>query len=110
MTDNKTLAARRKARESTIEVGGHHYTVRRPKAAELLDDMTALDLSRRFVVGWDLKNSDLIPGGDPDPEPFEQGLWEDWLEDNPELWEPVSKKVIAMVREHEAALEGAAKN
>jgi hypothetical protein len=110
MSANKTLLARQKSRERDVTVGSHAYTIRRPKPAEMLQDMTRMDLVRRFVVGWDLKNIDLVPGGTPDPEPFDSALFADYVEDDPELWQPLADAVLGFWREYLAAKETAAKN
>jgi hypothetical protein len=95
MADSKTLEARRKAREKVVEIGGHAYTIRRPKPAEMLENMTRIELVRRFTVGWDLTNADLVPGGDPEPEPFVADLFADYVDDMPELWGPLSEAIQA---------------
>ena len=95
MSDNKTLEARRKAREKEVPLLGHVFTIRRPKAAEMLQDMTRIELVRRFTVGWDLTAMDLMPGGDPDPEPFDAALFADYVEDEPTLWGPLSDAIHA---------------
>lgn len=110
MSQNKTLLARQKSRERDVPVGEHTYTVRRPKAAEMLDDMSRIELARRFTVGWSLRNLDAMPGGTPDPEPFDPMLWADWLEDDEQLWVPLSDAVLALWNEHQAAKDAAAKN
>lgn len=110
MPDNKTLAARLKARERAVEACGHTFTVRRPKAAEMALGMTRIEMVRRFTVGWDLKNIDLVPGGTPDPEPFDADLWADYLEDNDDLWPPLSEAILGLWTEHRAAREAAEKN
>lgn len=102
----------RRARERTVEVAGRRFTVRRPTDAEamLLSEQTGLDLVRRYVTGWDLREIDLIPGGGPDAVPFEAGLWADWVDDQPDLWGPLAETIVAAYREHTEAREHAAKN
>ncbi len=95
MSDNKTLQARLRSRERNVTVGGHVFTIRRPKPAEMLEDMTRMELVRRFTVGWDLKNMDLVPGGLPDPEPFDPALFADFVEDDMDLWGPLSEAISA---------------
>ena len=107
---NKTLHARRRSRERDVPVGAHTYTVRRPKVAEMLEGMTRIELARRYTVGWSLSNLDLVPGGTPDPEPFDLELWSDWLEDDETLWEPLSNAILALLKEHQEAKAAAAKN
>jgi len=106
----KTLQARLRARERNVEVGGHTYVIRRPKPAEMMVEHSGLELVRTFVVGWDLTNADLIPGGTPDPEPFEAALFADWVDDHPELWGPLVEAILADWRAYVAAREDAAKN
>lgn len=110
MSDNKTLQARLRARERAVTIGGHSYIIRRPKPAEMISDQTRMDLVRRFVVGWDLTNADLQPGGTPEPEPFDPDLFADWVEDNPGLWEPFAENILADWRAYVAAKDLAAKN
>jgi hypothetical protein len=107
---NRTLEARLRARERRVEVGAHVYIIRRPKPAEMLTDMTRMDLVRRFVVGWTLTNADLQPGGTPDAEPFDADLFADWIDDNPDLWEPLADAFIDDWRAWVAAREAAVKN
>lgn len=75
---NRTLEARLRARERKVTAGGHEFTVRRPKAAEIIEGLDGLDLVRRFTVGWNLTAADLVPGGNPDPEPFDPALFADY--------------------------------
>lgn len=110
MAQNATLVARQKARERKVIVNGHAYTVRRPKAAEMLEDQRRIDLAKRFVVDWDLKQSDLIPGGNPEPEPFDAALFADWLDDDEDLWQPLSQAILDFWTEYRAAREADAKN
>jgi len=98
---NRTLEARLRARERKVTAGGHEFTVRRPKAAEIIEGLDGLDLVRRFTVGWNLTAADLVPGGNPDPEPFDPALFADYIEDNPELWPPIAEAIVALWREHE---------
>lgn len=110
------IAKRLAARESTVEAGGHAFTLRRPTAYDLsriragIDSGKTYDLLCRFVVGWDLREIDLVPGGSPVPAPFDAALWADYLADTPELWSPLGDALTAQIAAHDAALEAAAKN
>lgn len=102
----------RKARESVVEVDGKRYTIRRPTEAEQAtvsgQGATALDLVRRFVVDWELHEVDLIPGGSPVAVKFSAEAWVEYVDDHPELWEPLSNGIVAAIRAHRekaAALE-----
>lgn len=105
-----TLEARLRAREKRVTVDGHTFTIRRPKAADLIQPLNGLDLVRKFTVGWDLLGSDLVPGGNPEPEPFSPELFADYVEDTPSLWEPLASAINDMWREHESRIELDAKN
>lgn len=110
MSDNKTLLARHKARERDVEVGGHVFTIRRPKPAEMFEDMTRIEMVRRFVVGWNLTNMDLVPGGTPDPEPFDSALFVDFVDDEAELWTPLSDAIVAEWKAYLETKAAAVKN
>lgn len=102
----------RRARESTIEAGGHVFTLRRPSDAEAaqLGGSSPLELVRRFVVGWNLRELDLIPGGNPEPAPFSAEVWALWVDDQPALWGPLSDAVIAAYKRHTESREAVEKN
>lgn len=106
------LDKRLKAREMVVDLLGHRYTLRRPTAKQRIDAAggTRLDLARACVVGWDLTGLDLLPGGDALPMPFDRDLWDDWLDDAPDLWLPLIEAVEDLIARHDAALEAAAKN
>lgn len=110
------LAKRLAARESVVEAGGHKFTLRRPTAYDLsrirsgIDSGRTYDMLCRFVVGWDLRQIDLIPGGDPVAAPFDAEVWADYLADTQPLWGPLGDALMAQVEAHEAALGEAAKN
>lgn len=102
----------RKARESTVEAGGFVFTVRRPTDAEAagLSGSTALDVVHRFVIGWNLKEMDVIPGGGPGLAGFDPGLWAAWVDDRPELWAPLSEAILSAYQRHAEQREDDAKN
>lgn len=103
------IARMRKARELDVEAGGRRFTVRRPtdmEAARLANGGDLLD----FVVGWDLKEIDLVPGGGPDPVPFDGALFREWIADRPDLWQPVTDAVREAYAAHVRQREDRAKN
>jgi hypothetical protein len=106
------LDKRLKARKAVVELLGHRYTLRRPTARQRIEAAggTRLDLARACVVGWDLTGLDMLPGGDASPMPFDRDLWDDWLDDAPDLWLPLIDAVEDLIARHDAALEAAAKN
>jgi len=103
----------RAARQSTITVDGHVYTLRRPTDAEAmtLGSGTALDLVNRFVTGWDHTGISLgIPGGDPTPATFDAETWAEWVADQPQLWGQLSDAILASYTRHRQAREDTEKN
>lgn len=104
----------RKARESIVEVDGHQYTIRRPTEAEQAElfgnnKITGIAMVRLFVVDWDLNEIDLIPGGNPTPVPFNAELWSEYVNDKPELWNPISSAIVDSIVQHREKVEGAVK-
>ena len=105
----------RRARQSTAPSGKRTFTIRRPTDLEMHELAGKIDqraLLVRFVVDWGVMSElDLgIPGGGPDPVPFEPELWAEWIADHPEHWDDISAAVIEGYRAHKAALEETAKN
>ena len=105
----------RKARQSAVSSCGHRFTIRRPTHLEVLELQQAdggLTIRNvlRFVVGWDLKESDLIPGGVGDPAPFDVEAFEEWAADHPDAWADIMKGVASAYQSHAAKLEEDAGN
>ena len=113
---SKSLIERlQRARQSTAPSGGRSFTVRRPTDLEMHELAGQIDqrlLLVRFVVDWGLMTEiDLgIPGGGPDPVPFDVDLWAEWIADRPEHWDAIGTAVIEGYRIHKAELDDAAKN
>jgi hypothetical protein len=106
------IAKLRKAREFSITAGGHQFTARRPTDAEAIDlrEVTPLEIVRRFVVGWDLKELDVIPGGGPEATPFDAALWAEWIADQPQLWTDLAIPILDAFKRHVDQREVAEKN
>ena len=103
----------RKARESTVEVGGYTFTVRRPTDLEMFELQGSVSAGRLlpFVVGWSgVKELDLVPGGDPHPLPFDAAACAEWLADRPDLLGPIVSALVDRYAQHTEALGVAAKN
>jgi len=96
-----------------VEVDGKRFTIRRPTEAEqvqmLAERASRLDLVRRFVVGWNLQEIDLIPGGDAVDAKFEPDLWAAYVDDHAELWSPINDAIKASIAEHNLKVERAEK-
>lgn len=102
----------RKARELTIEAGGHKFIARRPTDSDALElvGIKPIEFVQRFVVGWDLVELDVIAGGGPETVPFDPALWSDWVADHPELWQPISSAIMDAYTRHVQMREESAKN
>jgi hypothetical protein len=105
----------RKAREiGGIEADGHTFTIRRPTDEEATRwrtqkvDMFAV--VKTFVIGWDLTELDLIPGGSPVAVPFDAELFAEWVADQPSVWEPLGQAVLEAYKAHTDKRTDAAKN
>lgn len=109
-----TLADKiRKARQTSIEVGGFKLTIRRPtdiEAVEMNYKDTPIgevigDVSK-FVIGWDgVKESDLISGGTPDAVSFDAETFGEWIKDKPDMWEPLATGVLDAYKAHKKRME-----
>lgn len=102
----------RKARETTIQINGKTWTIRRPtdEEATQFGSSGLLDLVKRFVIGWELVELDLIPGGGPEKVKFDPELWAEWVADQPEVWEPLGTAILEAYKAHAAKRDEAIKN
>ena len=104
----------RKSRESLVEIGDFTLTVRRPTDAEIVafrvKQITQEDILGKFIFGWkDVKEMDIIPGGDGSEASFDQELFADWIADRPQLWEPLINAVLASYDAHSQSIAEALK-
>ncbi len=109
------LSARlRKAREMSVEAGGHTFTVLRPTPLEREEGVRTLGPSRwvlSLVIGWGkVTESDLLPGGDPHPLPFDQDACSEWLSDRPDLFAVVADGVVKGFTAYAERLDASLKN
>jgi hypothetical protein len=103
----------RRARESDVEAGGFSFTIRRPTDAEamtLAGTNVVENLLCRFVVGWNLKEIDLIPGGSPVAAAFDVDAFGEWVSDQPETLAALSSAIVAAYQAHVAKRGDAEKN
>lgn len=105
----------RKARETTVTVGGHTYTVRRPTDMDMAEiagmgGMPVKALLHRFVIGWDLQEIDLIPGGNPVPVDFDADLMGEWFADRPDDWADLVKTIKDAYSDHVSRRSASVKN
>lgn len=97
------------ARASQITLAGHQITLRRPTpwevaTAQAADQRLDITWASSFAAGWDFLESDLLPGGVPDPVDFDSETFRLWVEDHPETWKPLIDAVIGAYKAHETAL------
>lgn len=99
----------KKARQFSVSVGGLNLTVRRPTSLEMAElegkDVGIAFFLRKFVVDWDAKEIDLIPGGTPEKVAFDPDVFLAWAEDKPEVWPAVIEASMKAFRDHRAAIE-----
>lgn len=104
----------RRARQSQVSSGGRNFTIRRPTDLEMYEvagRVNQRDLLARFVVDWGaMPEMDLIPGGGPDPVPFDPDLWAEWIADHPEHWDAITDAIVAAYSAHKAQREETVKN
>ena len=98
------------ARRQQLALGAHEITLRRPTAwevCELQRPGRAADLAwaAGFVTGWNLLESDLLPGGDPEPADFDPVVFLEWIKDRPAHWPVLIDGVIGAFQRHRAAEE-----
>jgi len=98
-----------KSRDSQVEAGRYRFTLRRPTQLDIIrmeGGNLSIEVACRHYVGWDkVLESDLLPGGDPEPVDFDSDLFALWIADKPDLWGAVVKGVVDAVRAHEEAAE-----
>lgn len=113
----KTITADRyrQSGQTRVEVGRFAFTVQRPTPAEVLlarngKQLIDLPFVAAHVVGWEgVNESDLIPGGDPEPVAYDKALFSAWMEDQPDLWSPLSKALVESYQAYEEAREARGK-
>lgn len=97
----------RKAAQTRVEAEGYAFVIQRPSCAdvaEITNKRVSLDWAVRFVVGWEgVLESDLLPGGDPEPVAFDAALFCAWVKDRPTLWSPLIDGVIDAYQRYEEA-------
>jgi hypothetical protein len=100
----------RAAREQWTTVEGHSFLIRRPtayEAAHLMgrgNDDTAV--VRTCVVAWrDVRELDIVPGGDDAPAAFSPDVLVEWAQDRPAIWNHIIGEVTRRVAEYFAAGE-----
>lgn len=112
------IAKMRRAREVEVPALGHHFTLRIPNEGEIEDIVEGLTGKRMTfrrlliacVVGWNLHEIDLIPGGSPVPIDFDADLFREWLNGHEAAIDPLFTALNAGMEARKARQEQDAKN
>lgn len=106
----------KKSRQSNVNAGGHTFTIRRLNdfdIGEIMQDggkVNPRTLLRTCVVDWpgmtELKLG--IPGGTDIPVPFDPLLFSEWVAEQKDVWQPLSKLIWKQYNEHGISQDEAA--
>lgn len=112
---NALLEKIRKARETQVEVEGVKYTILRPTDLDVLDmqysgTREAVEGISKFVIGWDLKEIDIIPGGRNVPIDYDRDLFNEYIADKPGSWSGLIEAVRNTYKTYTEGREVRAKN
>lgn len=106
-------------REERVEVEGRAFTLRRLgdlSVARLREKCArdgsafVVELLRQTVVGWEMDEAGLYPGGGDSPVEFSTDLFMTWVEDQPEAFSGLADKALDQLTARRAAREASAKN
>ena len=104
----------RKARETSVEINGGAWKIRRPTDEEAMSIRAngdgLLAIVKRFVIDWPLTELDLVPGGTDIKPPFDGEAFAEWVADKPELWEPLGTGILDAYKAHADKRDTAVKN
>lgn len=113
--DTRLLAAQLlKSRETKITIGRFTFNIRRPTDMELMRLRAGesnsinvnLELIRSHITGWSgVLESDIVSGESSDPVPFDMNLYQMWIEERSELWEPLIKGFTSAIAEQDKRAE-----
>lgn len=110
----KTALERRlAARQRIVPVGGKQVTLRRPTEYEKVrhGHLPLLEYVCQFVDACPLSEADLFDGGSAEIDvPFEREVFQDWIQDKPDMWKPLAEALGEMVKQHDEASAAAVKN
>lgn len=109
------IAKLRKAREFEVVVGRVTFTCRRPTDVEAVEwhskGAKFADLVKGCVVGWSGVTEDDVAGnGNADPVPFNADLWQEWIADRADYWEPIATPILNAYQAHAEKTEERQKN
>lgn len=112
---NAVLSGMRRKRLSWVSMGEYRLRILRPRRMEIFKHLTEhkdrpmnrLAFAMESVVEWEgITEIDLIPGGMPEPMPFDMEVFVDWFSDRPESeWLVLIEAVDAAVHNYEQRSE-----
>jgi len=107
----------RESRQIRVDVSGMVFLAMRPtdiQAAKFHRNINGLNLddgAKECVYGWEnVKASDIMPKMSDDIIDFKEALWREWIDDNSDLWEPISTAVISAYSDAKKEKTSAEKN
>jgi hypothetical protein len=103
----------RASREQWVTAGGFKFNIRRPTLLQLSRFEESEDKARSLltcVVGWEVPEKDIVPGGGGKVPPFDSEAFREWVEDRPDVLNELSTQITALISKHFAAEKEAAKN
>lgn len=115
-----TIEQLRRSRRRDVKADRFTFTVELPtefKLYQMIGDgnQDALVANGRLVkscvIGWkDVRECDLVDAGTEDELIFERGIFEEWIEDQMPLWEPIVATIFEMRKDRDAKRGGDQKN
>jgi len=107
-----TLADRiRASREQWVKAGGQEWLLRRLTKLQLSEmKTTPAEIVFASVVGWKLKELDLVPGGSGRVPEFDPEAFREYASDRIDLLHELAEHVMSMINAHASAMEAAEKN
>ena len=104
------LKKRHEGRERWIEIDGKRLLLRRPTGGAIAKTQASgEELIKISLVGWELTELDIMPGGTDQRAPFHIDLAMDWLEDNPEAYAKVVNEIIELINAYNKQLQDVGK-
>ena len=113
---NPLIQKMRAARESRVDVGKWNFTIVRPTRIDLGNlgrgpdgRIITMELLK-FVVGWNVQEIDIVPGGTGVDVPFDAETFAEWVKDHDEVVIPLVAAIDKAYDDHEKARGEAEKN
>jgi hypothetical protein len=97
----------RLSRQSKVVVDKYEFLITRPTDMDMVmlagrDNEYVL---KKFVIGWNLKEIDIIPGGSAIDIAFDPELFYEWVADHSELWNDILEAILDAYKKHRGSLD-----